>query len=1043
MATTILSLPIPLILLINLHILEYPHANRPEYDHAIFDPQVRGLKERIKILEDIAYFLVAKIEGTAKGILGTYPCHTPSDSLTFRTSLSKYLEALRHACIYPTSSKNQSGARPASTAAPGVKTKAKPNSGKELQTNDSPASLALGWWWKDVIVRKSLLEECHGDRFERLLLSLSTHALALSVSKSKRSTINSFEQIEPEAALQIHPTTYFALLAQSKVARYAWAQAASVLIQSEAELSALKNRLASQSNMTTETKYSALPTPALIAFVKSRRQDLLRTWASLGFQSGGDKRVHRLKNRQGNEELALQFLEKAIGVEQPKDEAQNLDNLATHPTTRTPAQDQDQSRLQPQLEILPLPVAAAHHPTHLKKLRKPIFLSPLPGHSYVQAAAASMSSSMNASTFMPAHNAAATHTRIRADMYLSEQYGPALKQMHAALGNALSRIREERARLDGRKRGSGVMDDATVGSKATQKEKKDDVVVKARVANVTVSQKPKVTGSGKGRPIINGKPSTSVSGKTTRNANAPAMSSLTASRSTSTNANAKKGNTTSSSRVASGKLSSSTTTAVVVGKPKVTGTLTNQKPKSASKPIINATMTAKNANGLAAKDSLARSRLKGGAPGKVGRDPVVAKSAALPPRTTSESTLTRNGATIASTKRPTPAGSGQEIGAIEAENRPVAIVPTPVRIDEDPAELELELKLDLWEPSAELELSGQIIEVDFNTEPTPALIAAFGPAGAGLQEDEKTLEQRIDEIRERMLPAYPPVPDVSTVVRLPYAELGSEEHASSGARAGRAYGGGKKTSESSKIPRVGASMGHETKRDAVGEKQDQMRAIGKPKVRGKEKPKPRKSIRLSLAAHAQCRPSAFDPASNDDDDYAVTNMIDTIDMHNAFSPALPSVSSNTSLKTSTLNSGSSDPNTLRTQPSDALNATAKGRGKVKVNRIFTSTSKAPKIGRGALKESSSFPDPWMEPAARLPSLGFETDASDEDANSTRGEEGYRYRAELGEKSMTLKEILLSADVSVTGYALLSRGEDSENNGDVGERGVGEESFEWE
>lgn len=38
----------------------------------------------------------------------------------------------------------------------------------------------FGWWWKDVPVRKSLLEESTGPRFERLLLALSAHALLAS-----------------------------------------------------------------------------------------------------------------------------------------------------------------------------------------------------------------------------------------------------------------------------------------------------------------------------------------------------------------------------------------------------------------------------------------------------------------------------------------------------------------------------------------------------------------------------------------------------------------------------------------------------------------------------------------------------------------------------------------------------------------------------------------------------------------------------------------------------------------------------------------------
>ena len=67
MAFSIVSLPNPLILLIHLHILEYPHANNSEYDHNIFNPRARGLKERVKVMEDISYFLVGRIEGGKNG----------------------------------------------------------------------------------------------------------------------------------------------------------------------------------------------------------------------------------------------------------------------------------------------------------------------------------------------------------------------------------------------------------------------------------------------------------------------------------------------------------------------------------------------------------------------------------------------------------------------------------------------------------------------------------------------------------------------------------------------------------------------------------------------------------------------------------------------------------------------------------------------------------------------------------------------------------------------------------------------------------------
>ncbi|KAF8199028.1 hypothetical protein BJ912DRAFT_845257, partial [Pholiota molesta] len=91
-----------------------------------------------------------------------YPCNQPAESLAFRTTLTKYLENLRHQCIYPSSSR--------SSASSGTSAKSKPSN--EVKDNSEQA-----WWWKDVIVRKSLLEECSGDKFERLMVSLSTHAL--------------------------------------------------------------------------------------------------------------------------------------------------------------------------------------------------------------------------------------------------------------------------------------------------------------------------------------------------------------------------------------------------------------------------------------------------------------------------------------------------------------------------------------------------------------------------------------------------------------------------------------------------------------------------------------------------------------------------------------------------------------------------------------------------------------------------------------------------------------------------------------------------
>src|SRR5882757_3274888 len=57
-----LSLPLPLLLLIHIHLLGYPHADEPEYDEHVFDVKLRGLRDRIKTMEDLCHFLVGKIE---------------------------------------------------------------------------------------------------------------------------------------------------------------------------------------------------------------------------------------------------------------------------------------------------------------------------------------------------------------------------------------------------------------------------------------------------------------------------------------------------------------------------------------------------------------------------------------------------------------------------------------------------------------------------------------------------------------------------------------------------------------------------------------------------------------------------------------------------------------------------------------------------------------------------------------------------------------------------------------------------------------------
>ncbi|EMD38994.1 hypothetical protein CERSUDRAFT_47577 [Gelatoporia subvermispora B] len=120
-------------------------------------------------MEDVCYFLVGKLEGTRermKFIFPTYPCLQPSDTVAFRVSLAKYIETLRSSVLHPKGTPTNSS-----------------RSRSKGEIVDATAETA--WWWKDVIVRKSLLEKCCGERFEKLMLALSTHVLLNEVLKSE------------------------------------------------------------------------------------------------------------------------------------------------------------------------------------------------------------------------------------------------------------------------------------------------------------------------------------------------------------------------------------------------------------------------------------------------------------------------------------------------------------------------------------------------------------------------------------------------------------------------------------------------------------------------------------------------------------------------------------------------------------------------------------------------------------------------------------------------------------------------------------------
>ncbi|KAJ6471904.1 hypothetical protein C8R45DRAFT_1217875 [Mycena sanguinolenta] len=322
MSATVFSLPAPLILLIHLHLLQYPHANKPEYDHNIFNARVRSLRDRTRTMEDVCYFLIARIETTkdrVRKVISTYPCLQPADSTAFRTSLAKFLQDLRHNSIFPAGPSGQLGQ-------PSGKTIPSPVS--EVKT--------VAQWWKDVVVRKSLLEECAGEKFERLILALSTHALL------KGSTIHMEShdaQASLTALLRSQPRVYGTRLAAFQVCHNSWARAASVLNKRRHDVRVLR------ANAPPSSKYTSLSTEKLAALADSKLRDVRHAPSWSG----------------PNGHPALQFLAEMVQLAQPNpapstESAPPTDTIAT---AATPPSS--------------LPVAAAHHPSTLRKLGKKIF----------------------------------------------------------------------------------------------------------------------------------------------------------------------------------------------------------------------------------------------------------------------------------------------------------------------------------------------------------------------------------------------------------------------------------------------------------------------------------------------------------------------------------------------------------------------------------------------------------------------------------------------------------------------------------------------
>ncbi|KAL1674679.1 hypothetical protein EV122DRAFT_293300 [Schizophyllum commune] len=396
MATKIIlpALPPSLLLLVHLHLLEYPHADRSEYDHNVFNPKTRGLKDRTKTLEDISYFLVRKLErDRVKTTLPNYPCKKPSDSVAYRTALTKYLEGVRHSAI-------------GGSHAPATGRSAK-GSPKEASINKSSASAA---WWKDVLVRKSTIEECAGEKFEKIMVALSIEVLMRYVKSARDPAILH----SPEA----QPFTYPAMLSSAMHARKEWGRRMEELRRQKAQLQRLKD--GSRDSTSTKSKYEGLTTQRLVEYAESKYQDLLSAWSA----------------------PALDFLIETAGVSRQASEGSSSRKGAPSTTAFSRSTLLKSASTSKATAPQPLPVAAAHHPSYLKKLRKPLYAGADPSRSRAsQSRPHASDRGAHASDAAGAHAAAAPKTA-----RLVERE----RQMKRALLRELEKVRRRRGEAEER-----------------------------------------------------------------------------------------------------------------------------------------------------------------------------------------------------------------------------------------------------------------------------------------------------------------------------------------------------------------------------------------------------------------------------------------------------------------------------------------------------------------------------------------------------------------------------------------------------------------
>ncbi|OSD05308.1 hypothetical protein PYCCODRAFT_1223699 [Trametes coccinea BRFM310] len=392
------KIPNALLILLHLHLLNYPIQDATGYDEHLFSP-TRGMRERNKAMEDICYFLVGKIERSkdrARSILPSYPCLQPSDATAFRIALAKYMEGIRNSITHTTHAVD----KPSDSSSRG-----QPASQSE---NDPPA-----WWWRDVVVRKSVLDECAGERFERLILAFSSHAVHKNVTRTPSALQSqSLSAESPVVISDTLATAYTARLAAAQSERLEWERSAALLVQRQADLAMIRARLADPRHASS-SKYDSLDTARLLALRDSRLQDLLRgSW------------------RDDEGRRALQLVTSLAGLVDTANSSASPPGARVDEIGMQSSSTCKESQVPTALDAaLSLPIAAARHPSHLHGLRAPLFPKAKPS---------------------PASNEdGAQAPRLS---YAVEERFAAIEDVHRSLQEALAATQAIHARLDQRLR---------------------------------------------------------------------------------------------------------------------------------------------------------------------------------------------------------------------------------------------------------------------------------------------------------------------------------------------------------------------------------------------------------------------------------------------------------------------------------------------------------------------------------------------------------------------------------------------------------------